>query len=93
MKPFHYQEVAARIRSVLRRRDSRREGPRRVGEIFIDPSRRQVRIADRPIKLANKEFSCLDWIRRLFKRCRRPGWQQSENTSSANVINVCGDRG
>jgi DNA-binding response OmpR family regulator len=59
VKPFHYQEVAARIRSVLRRRDSRRQGPRRVGEIFIDPSRRQVRINDRPIKLANKEFSLL----------------------------------
>ena len=59
VKPFHYQEVAARIQSVLRRRDSRREGPRRVGEIFIDPSRRQVRINDRPIKLANKEFSLL----------------------------------
>ena len=58
-KPFHYQEVEARIHSVLRRRDSRRAGPRRVGEIFIDPSRRQVRIADRPVKLANKEFSLL----------------------------------
>ena len=59
VKPFLYQEVAARIEAVLRRRDSRREGPRRVGEIFIDPSRRQVRINDRPIKLANKEFSLL----------------------------------
>jgi DNA-binding response OmpR family regulator len=59
VKPFHYQELAARIRSVLRRRDSRREGPRRIGEIFIDPSRREVRIGDRPIKLANKEFSLL----------------------------------
>jgi DNA-binding response OmpR family regulator len=57
VKPFVYQEVAARIEAVLRRRDSRREGPRRVGEIFIDPSRRQVRIGDRPVKLANKEFS------------------------------------
>jgi DNA-binding response OmpR family regulator len=59
VKPFHFQEVEARIHSVLRRRDSRRAGPRRVGEIFIDPSRRQVRIADRPVKLANKEFSLL----------------------------------
>ena len=59
VKPFLYQEVAARIHSVLRRRDSMRRGPRRVGEIFIDPSRRQVRIGDRPIKLANKEFSLL----------------------------------
>jgi DNA-binding response OmpR family regulator len=59
VKPFLYQEVAARIQSVLRRRDSRLQGPRRVGEVFIDPSRRQVRIGDRPVKLANKEFALL----------------------------------
>jgi DNA-binding response OmpR family regulator len=59
VKPFLYQEVAARIQAVLRRRDSRRGGPRRVGEIFIDPSRRQVRVSDRPVQLANKEFSLL----------------------------------
>jgi DNA-binding response OmpR family regulator len=58
-KPFHYQEVAARIRSVLRRRDSRREGPRRIGDLFIDPGRREVRVGDHEIKLANKEFSLL----------------------------------
>jgi DNA-binding response OmpR family regulator len=59
VKPFHYQEVAARIRSVLRRRDSRREGPRRIGDLFIDPGRREVRVGDREVKLANKEFSLL----------------------------------
>jgi DNA-binding response OmpR family regulator len=58
-KPFHYQEVAARIRSVLRRRDSRREGPRRIGDLFIDPGRREVRVGDREVRLANKEFSLL----------------------------------
>ena len=52
-------ELPARIRAVLRRRDPRRDGPRRVGELFIDPSRRQVRVGDRPIELANKEFSLL----------------------------------
>jgi DNA-binding response OmpR family regulator len=59
VKPFHYQEVAARIRSVLRRRDSHREGPRRIGDLFIDPGRREVRVGDREVKLANKEFSLL----------------------------------
>ena len=59
VKPFHYQEVAARIRAVLRRRDSRREGPRRIGDLFIDPSRREVRVADRDVSLANKEFALL----------------------------------
>jgi DNA-binding response OmpR family regulator len=59
VKPFHIPELTARIRSVLRRRDPRREGPRRIGELFIDPSRREVRVADRPVRLANKEFSLL----------------------------------
>jgi DNA-binding response OmpR family regulator len=58
-KPFHYPELALRIRSLLRRRDSRREGPRRVGDVFIDPSRREVKVAGRPVKLANKEFALL----------------------------------
>jgi DNA-binding response OmpR family regulator len=58
-KPFHYQEVAARIRAVLRRRDGRREGPRRIGDLFIDPSRREVRVGDREVRLANKEFALL----------------------------------
>jgi DNA-binding response OmpR family regulator len=58
-KPFHYQEVAARIRAVLRRRDSRREGPRRIGDLFIDPARREVRVGDREVRLANKEFTLL----------------------------------
>jgi len=59
VKPFHYPEVAARIRAVLSRRDPRREGPRRVGDIFIDPSRREVRVGERLVSLANKEFSLL----------------------------------
>jgi DNA-binding response OmpR family regulator len=59
VKPFHYPEVAARIRAVLRRRGSHREGPRRVGDVFIDPSRREVKVGDRRVRLANKEFSLL----------------------------------
>ena len=59
VKPFHYQEVAARIRAVLRRRRAPREGPRRIGLRFIVPSRRKVRVADREVALANKEFTLL----------------------------------
>jgi DNA-binding response OmpR family regulator len=59
VKPFHMPELTARINAVLRRRDSRREGPRRVGDVFIDPSRRAVRVGDREVDLANKEFALL----------------------------------
>ena len=59
VKPFHMPELSARISAVLRRRDSRREGPRRVGDVFIDPSRRAVRVGNREVDLANKEFALL----------------------------------
>jgi DNA-binding response OmpR family regulator len=44
---------------VVRRRDGRRQGPLRVGEIFVDTSRREVTVAGEPVKLANKEFALL----------------------------------
>ncbi len=42
VKPFHYPELRARIGAVLRRRAGRRVGPRRVGDLVIDPARRRV---------------------------------------------------
>jgi DNA-binding response OmpR family regulator len=58
-KPFHYPELEARLRAVLRRRAPRREGPRRIGELFIDPSTREVKVGNRRVELANKEFALL----------------------------------
>jgi DNA-binding response OmpR family regulator len=59
VKPFHYPELAARVRAVLRRRQGRRQGPRRVGELVVDTATRQVRVGGRPVALANKEFALL----------------------------------
>jgi DNA-binding response OmpR family regulator len=58
-KPFSYEELRARIQAVLRRRHSRRDGPVRVGELLIDPSRRQVTVGERSVHLAQKEFTLL----------------------------------
>jgi DNA-binding response OmpR family regulator len=59
VKPVHYPELLARVSAVLRRRRGAREGPRRVGELVIDTATRSVRIGERPVKLANKEFALL----------------------------------
>lgn len=59
LKPFSYPELAARIRAVLKRRAARRGGPIRAGEVAIDPSRRSVTVAGRPVALANKEYALL----------------------------------
>ena len=58
-KPFSYVELAARIRAVLRRREGPRRGPLRVGELSVDPVRREVAVGGRPVRLANKEFELL----------------------------------
>jgi DNA-binding response OmpR family regulator len=59
VKPFHYPELAARVRALLRRGEGRREGPLRVGELVVDPATRSVRVGDRQVDLANKEFTLL----------------------------------
>ena len=58
-KPFYFPELSARIRSVLRRRDERRSGPTRIGDLVIDPSRRIVRVDGTEVGLANKEYELL----------------------------------
>lgn len=59
VKPFVYSELRARIGAVLRRREVRHEGPRRVGDLAIDPVRRRVTVGERHVALAKKEFALL----------------------------------
>jgi DNA-binding response OmpR family regulator len=58
-KPFHYEELRARIQAILRRRHNRHDGPVRVGEILIDPSRRTVKVGERTVQLSKKEFTLI----------------------------------
>jgi DNA-binding response OmpR family regulator len=58
-KPFHYPELLARVTAVLRRHLGRRRGPIRVGELVVDPVTRRVRVGERQVELANKEFALL----------------------------------
>ena len=59
VKPFFFPELTARMNSVLRRRDARRSGPIRVGDLTIDPSSREVTVDGAEITLANKEYELL----------------------------------
>jgi DNA-binding response OmpR family regulator len=59
VKPVFIPEVVARVAAVLRRRKGRREGPRRIGELVVDPATRTVRVGERSVELANKEFALL----------------------------------
>jgi DNA-binding response OmpR family regulator len=73
-KPFSPRELAARVRTVLRR--SGHEAPREerlsVGELVIDSATREVTNGDAPVQLTAKEFDLLWFLashpRRVFSR-------------------------
>jgi DNA-binding response OmpR family regulator len=58
-KPFHYEELLLRLRRLLDERNGVRHGPIRVGSLTVDPATRRVRVGEREIVLANKEFELL----------------------------------
>lgn len=58
-KPFALPELAARIRSVLRRRQFGGENKLLFGSLCIRPEAREVFVADRPVVLTRKEFDLL----------------------------------
>ncbi len=57
-KPFAFEELAARIKSILRRKKNLEEIIRVAG-LEIDPKSRQVRRDDRVVELSNREFELL----------------------------------
>jgi DNA-binding response OmpR family regulator len=71
VKPFGPGELTARARAAIHRARASRAGaaiasmtspatpPIRHGDIQIDPSRRHVRVKDRPVKLTEQEFQLL----------------------------------
>jgi two-component system, OmpR family, response regulator RegX3 len=67
VKPFSAREVAARIRAVLRRVDDGPPAPStalEVGDVRIDPARREATLAGKPVDLAKKEFDLLELLMR-----------------------------
>ncbi len=61
-KPFSTRELIARIRSAVRRMRAparSEDTPIEIGEIHLDPVRRQVTKRGEPIKLTRKEFDIL----------------------------------
>lgn len=61
-KPFNPRELVARVKAILRRmeRPERGDGkPIQVGDLRIDPARREVHIGEQAVALRTKEFDLL----------------------------------
>jgi two-component system OmpR family response regulator len=66
-KPFSYSELLARLRALVRRGPVERPAELQVGDLRLDPARRQVWRGEAEIQLSPKEFSILETF------MRRPG--------------------
>ena len=62
IKPFHFSELLARVRSLMRRTPERREETITVGDLEIDPRRHRVTRAGTALSLTPKEFSLLLYL-------------------------------
>lgn len=60
-KPFNPRELVARVKALLRRttRAQRLQAPIRIGDLTVDPARREVTVAGQPVRLRPREFDLL----------------------------------
>jgi two-component system OmpR family response regulator len=66
-KPFAFAELLARLRALVRRGEQERPPVLEVGDLRLDPARREVRRGESEISLSAKEFALLETF------MRRPG--------------------
>ena len=91
-KPFSFEELAARVRSLLRRRE-RLLKTMTAGDVELDRASRVVRVAGQEIELAPKEFGILEYLlTRIGETVTRTElsehvWDESFDAMS-NVIDV-----
>ena len=64
VKPFAFEELLARLRTLLRRPRHALPATLTVGELSLDPARREARLRGDPLALSTKEFGLLE----LFMR-------------------------
>ena len=84
-KPFAFQELVARLRSLLRRGKAEIT-MLKVGDLMLDPATRKVKRGETEIVLTAKEFSLLEYMMRNI------GKPLSRTTLSEHVWDINFDR-
>jgi DNA-binding response OmpR family regulator len=68
VKPFHFLELLARVRAILRRKSEQRHVILKVGDLVIDPNTLKGYFKDSIVNFTVKEFSILEYLMRNVGR-------------------------
>lgn len=93
VKPFDLDEVAARMRSVVRRASGRGDPCIRVGEVSLNPATHTVERAGAPVQLSAHEYAVLEALLQrpgaILSRAqledRLYGWQAEVESNAIEV--------
>jgi len=99
-KPFSPRELVARVRAVLRRTERRPAGGEvvSIGNVVIDPGRREVHVGGLAVALTAREFELLYWMsdhkgfvlsrKQLLDGAWGAGWYGDERTVDVHVAQL-----
>jgi DNA-binding response OmpR family regulator len=93
VKPFNWEELAARVRSLVRRGHGKRSATLVVGDLELDTARKSVKRAGQSIDLSAREYALLEYLahRQGQVVSRSDIWEhlydQHDETTS-NVVDV-----
>ena len=62
VKPFDFNELTARIRTIVRRRYGNSSNELSIGDLVLDISKKTVTRAEKTIELTGKEYSVLEYL-------------------------------
>jgi len=93
VKPIDLDELAARIRALVRRAAGRAEPVLRNGTVTLEPASRRVAVADSPIELSAREFAVLHALMenagRVMSRAQLEssiyGWRDEPDSNALEV--------
>jgi len=92
-KPFSFEELLARIKALLRRTQDYKTKALRVGDLELDPIKRQATRAGKQIPLSGKEYALLEYLMRNKGRVVTESmivehvWDMNYEGTS-NIVNV-----
>ena len=62
VKPFHFEEVGARVHALLRRSGGWASSVMMAGPVVLDMSRQEVRVDDSPVELTSFEYKIIEYL-------------------------------